>query len=327
MFKMLRYLTIFTLSLLSVRMEPITRTSNDFVLPSIWPTYFKLILVALLWGGTFIAGRLLADSLSPLMAAIGRFSLAVLILIFLTLKSEGKLPKLTLRQVAITFALGLTGIFTYNLCFFYALSEMPASRTALFVAFNPIATALLVSLLYREKLSFQRLVGISVAVLGALTVISDGHLLTVTQDIRQAFGHGELSMLCAVLSWSIYTVVGRKALLGLSPLVSTTYAAIWGLVLLLVVWLFNPNSQMVAELSWQTGIAIGYLAVFGTVIPFVWYYQGIKTIGAAQTAVFTNFVPLFGVLLGALLLNEQISHSMLLGGVLVIVGVILTNRR
>jgi hypothetical protein len=53
----------------------------------------------------------------------------------------------------------------------------------------------------------------------------------------------------------------------------------------------------------------------------------IKTIGAAQTAVFTNFVPLFGILLGALLLNEQISHSMLLGGALVIIGVILTNRR
>ncbi|MCG6202828.1 DMT family transporter [Psychromonas antarctica] len=308
-------------------MQPIINKSNDLALPSIWPTYFKLILVALLWGGTFIAGRLLAGSLSPLMSAIGRFGLAVLILILLTIKLEGRLPKLSLRQVAITFALGLTGIFTYNLCFFTALSEMPASRTALFVAFNPIATALLVSLLYREKISFKKLLGISVAVLGALTVISNGHLLTVTQDISQAFGRGELSMLCAVLSWAIYTVVGRKALLGLSPLVSTTYAAIWGLLLLLMVWFFNPNVQVLPELNWKIGVAIGYLAVFGTVIPFIWYYQGIKTIGAAQTSVFTNFVPLFGVLLGALLLNEQISSSMLLGTVLVITGVVLTNRR
>ena len=308
-------------------MQPINNTSNDLALSSIWPTYFKLILVALLWGGTFIAGRLLAESLSPLMSAIGRFGLAVFILILLTIKFEGRLPKLSLRQVAITFALGLTGIFTYNLCFFTALSEMPASRTALFVAFNPIATALLVSLLYREKFSFQKLLGIFVAVLGALTVISNGHLLTVIQNISQTFGRGELSMLCAVLSWAIYTVVGRKALLGLSPLASTTYAAIWGLILLLMVWFFNPNVQVLPELNWQIGAAIGYLAVFGTVIPFIWYYQGIKTIGAAQTSVFTNFVPLFGVLLGALILNEQISSSMLLGGALVIMGVILTNRR
>ncbi|MEJ6077004.1 DMT family transporter [Vibrio sp. 1-Bac 57] len=308
-------------------MQPINNTSNDLALSSIWPTYFKLILVALLWGGTFIAGRLLAESLSPLMSAIGRFGLAVFILILLTIKFEGRLPTLSLRQVAITFALGLTGIFTYNLCFFTALSEMPASRTALFVAFNPIATALLVSLLYREKFSFQKLLGIFVAVLGALTVISNGHLLTVIQNISQTFGRGELSMLCAVLSWAIYTVVGRKALLGLSPLASTTYAAIWGLILLLMVWFFNPNVQVLPELNWQIGAAIGYLAVFGTVIPFIWYYQGIKTIGAAQTSVFTNFVPLFGVLLGALILNEQISSSMLLGGALVIMGVILTNRR
>ena len=308
-------------------MQPITSTSNDLALPSIWPIYFKLILVALLWGGTFIAGRLLTESLSPLMSAIGRFGLAVFILILLTIKSEGKLPTLSLRQVAITFTLGLTGIFTYNLFFFTALSEMPASRTALFVAFNPIATAVLVSLLYREKISLQMLLGITVAVLGALTVISNGHLLTVIQGSSQAFGHGELSMLCAVISWAIYTVVGRKALLGLSPLVSTTYAAIWGLLLLLMVWLFSPNVKVLPELNWKIGAAIGYLAIFGTVIPFIWYYQGIKTIGAAQTSVFTNFVPLFGVLLGALLLNEQISSSMLLGGALVITGVVLTNRR
>ncbi|PKH03251.1 hypothetical protein CXF72_07165 [Psychromonas sp. MB-3u-54] len=308
-------------------MQPITNTSNDLALSSIWPTYFKLILVALLWGGTFIAGRLLAGSLSPLMSAIGRFGLAVFILILLTIKFEGRLPKLSLRQIVITFTLGLTGIFTYNLFFFTALSEMPASRTALFVAFNPIATALLISLLYREKISFQKLLGISVAVLGALIVISNGHLLTVIQDISQTFGRGELSMLCAVLSWAIYTVVGRKALIGLSPLVSTTYAAIWGLLLLLMVWFFNPNVQVLPELNWKIGAAIGYLAVFGTVIPFIWYYQGIKTIGAAQTSVFTNFVPLFGLLLGALLLNEQISSSMLLGTALVITGVVLTNRR
>lgn len=308
-------------------MQPTTSTSNDLALPSIWPIYFKLVLVALLWGGTFIAGRLLAESLSPLMSAIGRFGLAVFILILLTIKLEGRLPKLSLRQVAITFTLGLTGIFTYNLFFFTALSEMPASRTALFVAFNPIATAVLVSLLYREKISFQKLLGIFVAVLGALTVISNGHLLTVIQDISQAFGHGEFSMLCAVISWAIYTVVGRKALLGLSPLVSTTYAAIWGLLLLLMMWLFSPNVQVLSELNWKVCAAIGYLAIFGTVIPFIWYYQGIKKIGAAQTSVFTNFVPLFGVLLGALLLNEQISSSMLLGGALVIIGVVLTNRR
>ena len=307
-------------------MIPITKTSNNFALPANWSTYLKLIVVALLWGGTFVAGRLLAGSLSPLMAAIGRFSLAAVILILLTIKTEGKLTKLSLKQAVITFALGLTGIFTYNLCFFSALSEMPASRTALFVAFNPIATALLLAILYKEKLSLQKLLGISIAVLGALTVISNGHLLSVYQDISQTFGRGELAMLCAVLSWAAYTVVGRKALFGLSPLVSTTYAAIWGLVLLLAVWLFNPNAHMINTLSWQSSAAIGYLAIFGTVIPFVWYYQGIKKIGAAQTAVFTNFVPIFGVLLGALLLNEQISHSMLLGGALVITGVILTNR-
>jgi drug/metabolite transporter (DMT)-like permease len=66
--------------------------------------------------------------------------------------------------------------------------------------------------------------------------------------------------------------------------------------------------------------------VFGTVIAFIWYNEGIKAIGPARTAVFTNLVPVFGISLGALMLHETILISMIVGGVLVIAGVSLTNR-
>jgi drug/metabolite transporter (DMT)-like permease len=68
------------------------------------------------------------------------------------------------------------------------------------------------------------------------------------------------------------------------------------------------------------------LAIFGTVIAFVWYYEGVKAIGPSRTAVFNNLVPVFGIVFGALLLHEPILMSMIIGGTLVITGVTLTNR-
>ena len=114
--------------------------------------YLKLIFVALFWGGTFIAGRVLAQQMPPMTAASGRFGVAVLLLVVLAWKLEGGLPRLDRKQMMTTAALGLTGIFLYNLCFLAALSRMPAGRTALFVALNPIVTALASAMLFRERL-------------------------------------------------------------------------------------------------------------------------------------------------------------------------------
>ena len=72
--------------------------------------------------------------------------------------------------------------------------------------------------------------------------------------------------------------------------------------------------------------ALVYLGAVGTVIGFVWYYEGVKAIGPARTAVFNNLVPVFGIGLGALMLGEPILISMVVGGILVITGVLLTNR-
>ena len=303
-----------------------TASSGRVILSAGWLIYFKLTIVALLWGGTFIAGRLLADSLAPQMAAIGRFALAALLLIALVWKIEGRLPKLSARQLGITFLLGLTGVFIYNVFFFSALAEMPASRTALFVAFNPVITVILMAVLHREKLALHRFLGIMIAVLGAIIVITEGDLATAFSDISHTFGRGELFMFCAVVSWAVYTVIGRQALMGLTPLVTTTYAALWGFLLLITSAAFGQNALSTVSLNFESIAAIMYLGIFGTVIPFVWYYQGVQRIGAAQTAVFTNLVPVFGVLLGVLLLGEQFSYSMVLGGVLVFTGVAVTNR-
>jgi drug/metabolite transporter (DMT)-like permease len=79
------------------------------------------------------------------------------------------------------------------------------------------------------------------------------------------------------------------------------------------------------EVSVAAWASILYLGAGGTALGFVWYAQGLQQLGAARTAVFNNLVPVFGVLLGTLLLGETLLASMLVGGLIALAGVSLTN--
>jgi drug/metabolite transporter (DMT)-like permease len=142
----------------------------------------------------------------------------------------------------------------------------------------------------------------------------------------QGSTQGEIYMLGAVVSWIAYTLLGRRALGVISPLAATTWAALFGFVLLALCLLVAATAQVPHVLTPSSAGAILYLAVGGTVLPFVWYYQGVKALGPARTAVFTNLVPVFGVLLGATLLEEPVGLSMIAGGALVMAGISITNR-
>jgi drug/metabolite transporter (DMT)-like permease len=289
-------------------------------------TYLKLICVAMFWGGTFIAGHIVAKELPHMIAAAGRFLVACALLLVLAWRMEGGLPKLTRQQMHATFSLGATGIFLYNICFFAALERMPAGRSALFVALNPIVTALALAMLFGEKLGIKKWLGIALAFAGAAIVITRGDLMGAAKDISASVGSGELFMLCAVCAWAAYTIIGRHALKGLSPIAATTYASLWGLLLLGLGALFQLPLLDRSHLTPPVLASIAYLGIFGTVIGFVWYYEGVKKIGPARTAVFNNLVPVFGIGFSAIFLGEPILASMIIGGLMVIAGVSLTNR-
>jgi drug/metabolite transporter (DMT)-like permease len=287
----------------------------------------KLVMTTLFWGGTFIAGRILAQSMPLMTAAFCRFLIAGVLLVALTYKWEGHLPRLNRAQLLTTAALGLTGIFLYNVFFFGALARIPAGRTALFISLNPIMTAIAASIVFRERLGLKRWCGIAVAMAGALVVITRGDLVGAYHDLSQSLGPGEIMMSCAVLSWAIYTLCSRKAMESLSPVVATTYATLWGLLFLLIAALPEIGTVPWGSFGPEIWLSIVYLGALGTVVAFIWYYQGIKAIGPSRTAVFTNLVPAFGVLLSALLLGEPVLISMLVGGALSALGVSLTNRK
>lgn len=136
--------------------------------------YLKLICVALMWGGTFIAGRIVTAELSPTLSALLRFGFAAILLVLILLKSTGRFPNLSVQQHVYAILMGLTGVFAYNLFFFAALSRIEAGRTALFVSLSPILTILVMRIFFQERLGRINYLGVCLALFGTLIVVSKG---------------------------------------------------------------------------------------------------------------------------------------------------------
>lgn len=285
--------------------------------------YLKLTLTAVFWGGTFIAGRIIAREAPPFSAAFLRFVFASLFLAGFVLRAHGKIPIPTPRQLSLLLLLGLSGVLAYNAFFFSGLKTITASRASLIIAANPAAIALLSSIFLGERLTVSRSAGILVSVTGALVVITGGDPAKI---LGGGVGAGELYLFGCVAGWATYSVLGKVVMRDLSPLLAATYACVLG-----GICLFPPavhEGLMGQILAFSPTVWLGslYLGLLGSALGFIWYYEGVQRIGPSRTGVFINIVPVSSILLAVLILDEPLSPSLAVGAVLVVGGVYLMNR-
>ena len=286
-------------------------------------TYLKLLGTALFWGGTYSAGRIVVQHVGPYSASFFRFAIASVLLVCITWRQEGGLPRLKGNQLLPVVVLGLTGVFAYNAFFLNGLRLVEAGRASMIVANNPIFIALFSAWLFQERLTPVKLLGILVSIVGALVVISRGRLSVLAQG---GIGRGEWLILGCVASWVVYSLVGKILMRDLKPLPSVMYSVLVGTAALALPALGEGVATRFLAFSLKEWLCLAYLGIFGTVFGFVWFYEGIQRIGATRAGLFINFVPVSAVTIAYFTLGEALSPSLLAGAVLVTVGVYLTNR-
>jgi drug/metabolite transporter (DMT)-like permease len=283
-------------------------------------TYLKLILVSLCWGGTFIATRIASQTFGPFTGAGIRYAIALVFLLPMAWRQNRQLFSVSRKQLPLLILLGFSGIFAYNYFFFKGLKTVPASRGALLVALNPIFVLLMSAAIYKETITVKKITGIIVSLAGVVIVISRGKIFSLLSGLEI----GDLFMLGCPLTWAVYTLTGKPVLKHTTPLQASAWASLIGLVMLLVC---SSGESFPAIIPFHTWLALAYLGIAGTVIAFIWYYEGIRKIGPMRTAIFTNLVPIFAVLLSVIILHEQVSWYTWSGGILVVGGVLLVTRK
>ena len=291
--------------------------------------YLKLVLTMIVWGGTFTSARLLANDLAPANSSFLRFLIASVTLIAVLLLVEKKLPNVRTVDWLLIVAMGATGVALYNIMFFYGLSVTGAIKGSLITATNPLITALGAAILFREKITLFRAAGFAISICGAILIISRGdlHSLRGSGVGSSGIGPGEMAFILAAVSWSLYTLLGRKAGESISPLVLVTYSSIVGTIILFFIALPQGLSKEIAELSAGSVAHLLYLSIFATVIGFVWFQQGVRELGAAKAAVFIYFMPVSAVVIAWLVLGETITPVIVIGAAMIISGIIMVNHK
>ncbi len=279
--------------------------------------------MAILWGASWPAGKILAQAATPMHAGAWRFTVAcAALLVWLIVANKG-LVRLTGKQALGMMLGGAVGVFGYAYFFMAGLNSVPAGRASLVVTMNPVLTTLFAALIFGEKFNRRIALGMMCAFAGGVIVLTHGQPWKL---FAGELGKGEWLLLGCAISWSSYTLLGKKLLQGVPALVATTYTACAGCLLL---WLGAFGLEP-SQSPWNAGLevhsAILFLALGATVLAYVWYFDGVAALGAGTAASYISLVPVFGVLSSVLYLGESLDMSLMVGGALAVSGVVLMNR-
>lgn len=278
-----------------------------------------LLITSLLWGGNFVVSKMLVPHASSMTLTNLRWIIAVLCLLPLVYWREKKL--LPPRQALLPlFLMGVTGVVFFNLFMFWALERTTANNVGLLSTLNPVSIALFSFVLAGERIRPKQLVAMGVSFFGVLIVLSKGDW---TSLLSLQFNRGDLWMLAAVAMWGIYSVITKKVMKWVSPMMATMYAGIFGVLVLLPINL--PTFEIVnpGPAFWGSLIYSGLLS---TVVAMVLWNIGVQKIGGTAAGMFLNFNPVFTALLAFVILGEVLTWIQVIGALVVIAGVVLFTR-
>lgn len=273
------------------------------------------------WGSNFNAARALAEHHLPaLTAAGGRFGIAVVIFMLLRCLRDKAESVLGARDMLALAILGLIGVFSFNYAFFTALHTTSALNAALIMALSPLLTTLLSAWLLKTTVQRHQLAGIGIAFVGVALVITGGHLSALRVAI------GDLWMLYACAAWSVYTVLVKKYAASVPPMQQARWTiAVGSLALLAIAQWQEPPLPVLMQQPPVIFLILGYMAVCGTVLAYVFWLRGIQALGPQRAAIAFNLVPVSALLvnlaLGTLPAAEQCAGLLLVfAGVMVASG-------
>jgi len=281
-----------------------------------------LILVSLVWAGSFIVVKIVTEEINPIHLGFLRFIVAtpLMFLILLIRKKGNYIPAKELPSLSI---LGLTGVTLLYLFQFVGINYTNASTSAVLINTNVIFIALLSVLFLKEPLSKKRILGISLSFLGVVVIVLS-NLQEENFNLHNLFFIGSILILLSALCWAIYSIIGKQLLKKYDTLTVTTYAFGFG-TLFYIPFIFSSIIFSIQKISLNVLLAVFYLAIICSVFGYVGWYYALKNIEASKAAVFLNLIPLFAIAM-SFFLGETIASFFLLGATLIIYGVYLTQK-
>jgi drug/metabolite transporter (DMT)-like permease len=292
--------------------------------PWFWRSpYFLLVFTVLAWSGNFVVGRAVHASVPPIALAFWRWFGALVLVIFFAWPHLRRDWPVLWRHRWSLLLLSAFGVAAFNTCIYLGLQTTTAINALLLQSVMPVAIFAASFALFGERVGLAQLLGLVVSLVGVVVIISHGDPLALAE---LGLNRGDAWVVAAVVAYALYSALLRRrpAVHPLS-LVASTFAI--GTAILLPLAIGERLAGRTAVLEPATFLAIGYVAVFPSLLAYLAYNRGVELIGANRAGQFVHLMPAFGSLLAVLFLGETFHLFHAAGLALIATGIVLSSQR
>ena len=286
--------------------------------------YLLLILTTLFWSGNFVLSRGMHAEIPPLALSFFRWATALLLLLIIGAKPLYRQRAQLLQHKKFIFVQALAGVAGFNSLVYMAMQYTTAINAVLVNSCIPVIIVLFSWQMFREKISLRQWIGVSISFSGVLFIITGGNLAML---LELQLNHGDLLVLGAAVLWAFYSANLKRYPQGLHPLAYQTAIVIVGLVLLLPLYLAEKSWTPPLSFNMPVILTILYVAVFASVLAFIFWNKAIGILGANIAGPFIHLMPVFSTILAVIFLDEKLSLTHIRAITLIFIGILLTTFR
>ncbi len=277
--------------------------------------FFQLIVLAALWGASFLFMRISSAEFGVVALIFIRASFAAAVLLPFIIYTKNH--KALLENWATFFFIGLVSTALPYSFFAYTSLYIPAGSTSILNATTPFFTAIVAFIWTREKPTKMGVAGLFIGFSGVYVLSARGGDISLSNSLIPI-----ASALAATLCYAYSSIFIKLKLSHLPALTVAAGSQLYaGIILLPLALLYWPKTSPSID-AWMSIIA---MAVFSTALALILFFRLLQTVGVTKTISVTYLIPLFGVLWGYLFLDETISIEMMSGGALILLGVSFTT--
>lgn len=287
--------------------------------------YILLTLTFLFWAGNIVIGRAAAEAtevMPPIALAFWRWVLAYLILLPFVWRDLGQDLRGFMAAPGICILLAFAGVSLFNTLLYVGLTATTAVNASLIQPLMPVVVILLSFLFFGDRIRAVQVLGLVISFSGAMLVVAHGNL-----DVLLAFrpNPGDLWIFAGLVAYGIYSVWLRRKP-AMTPLGFVAFSFLLGAIMLLPTYLVEVSAGFAVPFTYEAGAEILYVAIFPSILAFVFFNRGVELVGANRTALFFPLLPVFASTMAVLFLGETVAWYHGAGAVLVLGGILLAQR-
>jgi len=289
-----------------------------------WLAWGLLTLTTLFWAGNFVLGRAVSADIPPLALAWWRWALALLLI--LPFAAPGVWAarhrlRPNWRYLLLVSVLGVTNFNTFT---YLGLQTLPATNAVILLSSAPVLILIFAWLIDARALVPRQFLGTLLSICGVLIIVAEGQMSGLGSVLGG--GAGNLWVLLAVLSWALYSALLHRRPEGIGGLAFFAITAVLGWVVLTPFFLLE-QAWLGRVMVWNLAalLSVAYLAVFASILAFLFWNRGVAILGPGRAGHTIHLIPVWGLVLAALLLEERLLGYHWAGIIAIVTGIALAT--